>query len=153
MTAMQLKPDELAELAGTSLGYSGWRQITQDRITRFAEATDDHQWIHLDPEQCAQGPYGRPIAHGFLILSLLPAFIGEVFEVAGVALSLNYRVDKVRFRKPVAAGEWIRAKVGIGAVRQRPHGYLEVTATVSVELDDGSVACTAEQTSLYPGTG
>lgn len=96
--------DEVAELAGKDLGYSERREIPQDQVNLFADATDDHQWIHTDPEKAADGPFGGPIAHGFLTLSLLIPMWSELFDVSDVKTKVNYGVDKVRFTSPVKGG-------------------------------------------------
>ena len=88
---------DVAGLAGTDLGHTEWFEITQDRVNLFADATDDHQWIHVDPARAAEGPFGGPIAHGFLTLSLAVKFWSELFDVTGVTTRVNYGLDKVRF--------------------------------------------------------
>jgi hypothetical protein len=90
-------PGDLAESVGTHLGYSGWLEITQEKIDAFAEATNDHQWIHVDPERAKEGPFGTTIAHGYLTLSLAVAFVDEIFTVEGVAVGVNYGTNRVRF--------------------------------------------------------
>lgn len=151
MTVLSLTADQLPGNADRDLGYSGWHEITQRRVDLFAEATGDHQWIHVDPARAADGPFGGPIAHGFMILSLLPLLTSEVFEVHGRTHAINYRTDRVRFRAPVAVGARVRAAVRLVSVRPRPRGFLEVVVAVSIEIEDGRVACSAEQTTLYPG--
>ncbi|MFP5254181.1 MAG: MaoC family dehydratase, partial [Actinomycetes bacterium] len=108
-------PTELAELAGTELGRSGWFEITQERVDLFAEATGDHQWIHTDPARAADGPFGGTIAHGYLTLSLLPLLVGEAMVVTGVARRLNYGLDKLRFPAPVPVGSRLRAVVTLAS--------------------------------------
>ncbi|WP_320779709.1 MaoC family dehydratase [Streptomyces sp. CRN 30] len=131
------------------LGTSDWRRISQRQVNLFAEATDDHQWIHVDRTRAAEGPYGTTIAHGFLTLSLLSALSAEVLEVSGVAQAVNHRVDRVRFRAPVPVGAKLRASVRLLSVRPRPRGFTEVVISVAIELEDGRIACTAEQSTLY----
>src|SRR5690606_28455775 len=92
---------DFAAAAGTELGESGWVQIDQARIDLFADATGDHQWIHVDPERSASGPFGRTIAHGFLTLSMLPVFLSQIYAVDNVKMAVNYGLDKVRFVSPV----------------------------------------------------
>ena len=101
--------DTLLTLSGKDLGATDYRQITQDQINLLADATDDHQWIHTDPERAKDGPFGAPIAHGFLTLSLIIPFWGELFDVEGVTTKVNYGLDKVRFTSPVTVG----SKVGV----------------------------------------
>jgi len=103
--------DELRTLIGEHIGYSDWLEITQDRVNQFAEATGDFQWIHVDVEKAKQGPFGGPIAHGYLTLSLGPMLGDQVWSVAGVAMGVNYGIDKLRFPAPVPVG----AKLRLGA--------------------------------------
>ncbi|WP_298386132.1 MaoC family dehydratase, partial [Ferrimicrobium sp.] len=100
--------DGLKELVGTDLGYTSYRTITQDQINTFADATDDHQWIHVDPEAAKQGPFGTTIAHGFLTLSLVSAMLPELLPVEGVTMGVNYGTNRVRFPAPVPVGSRIR---------------------------------------------
>ncbi|MEU5347672.1 MULTISPECIES: MaoC family dehydratase [unclassified Streptomyces] len=140
--------DQLAEHIGP-LGYSGWRHISQHQVDLFAEATDDYQWIHVDPVRAAEGPFGATIAHGFLTLSLLSALTSEVLQVSGVVQAVNHRVERVRFRAPVPVGAKLRASVNLLSVRPRPRGFTEAVVAVAIELEDQRIACTAEQTTLY----
>src|SRR5579859_7853961 len=101
--------DELKALAaGTDLGHTDWMEITQDRINRFADATDDHQWIHLDAERAAAGPFGTTIAHGYLTLSLVIPLFHDLLEISGISMGVNYGLDKLRFPSPVKVGSRIR---------------------------------------------
>ena len=100
--------DELRTLVGEHVGYSEWLEITQDRVNAFAEATGDHQWIHVDVERAKQGPFGGPIAHGYLTLSLGPMLGDEVWVVTGIAMGVNYGIDKLRFPSPVPVGSKLR---------------------------------------------
>ena len=102
--------EEIKALAGTDLGASDWLEITQERVNTFADATDDHQWIHVDPERAAQGPFGATIAHGYLTLSLLIPLFTSCSTIEGVAMSVNYGLDKVRFPAPVPVGSKIRLR-------------------------------------------
>lgn len=125
---------DLAGAAGTDLGYSEWLEITQDRIDTFADAADDHQWIHVDPERAAGGPFGAPIAHGFLTLSLATKFWSELFEPEGVTTRVNYGLDKVRFVSPVAVGSRVRMNAVIAEVTEVKGGYqLAVDQTIEIE--------------------
>ena len=101
--------DELAALVGTHLGYSDYRTVTQEQVNLFADATGDHQWIHVDPERAAGGPFGHTIAHGYLTLSLLPVLLGGLIKVDGVSMGINYGTNKVRFTSPVPVGSELRA--------------------------------------------
>lgn len=125
---------DIAGLAGTDLGWSDWLEITQDRINTFADAADDHQWIHTDPEKAKTGPFGAPIAHGFLTLSLAVPFWTELLEVEGVTTKVNYGLDKVRFISPVPAGSRVRMNAVIAEVEEVKGGYqLVVDQTIEVE--------------------
>ncbi len=125
---------DIAGLAGTDLGWSDWLEITQDRINTFADATDDHQWIHTDPEKAKDGPFGAPIAHGFLTLSLAVPFWTELLDVEGVSTKVNYGLDKVRFISPVPAGSRVRMNAVIAEVEEVKGGYqLVVDQTIEVE--------------------
>jgi len=121
-------------LAGTDLGWSDWREVAQDRVNTFADATDDHQWIHTDPERAKDGPFGGPIAHGFLTLALTVPFWTELLDVTGVTTKVNYGLDKVRFISPVPVGSRIRMNAVIADVEEVKGGYqLAVDQTIEVE--------------------
>lgn len=127
--------DDLQALVGTEIGVSDWMEITQERIEAFAAATDDHQWIHVDPERAAAGPFGTTIAHGFLSLSLVVPLAGQVpLPVPEPRMGINYGLDKVRFITPVPAGGRIRARVAVGGVSEVPGG-LQVKRVVTMELE------------------
>jgi acyl dehydratase len=127
--------ETLQELVGSEIGVSEWMEITQERIGAFAAATDDHQWIHVDPERAAAGPFGTTIAHGFLTLSLLVPLAGQVpLPVPEPKMGINYGLDKVRFISPVPSGGRIRARVAIGEVAEVPGG-LQVKRVVTMELE------------------
>ena len=111
---------------GSHLGYSGWHTVTQSQIDLFADATDDHQWIHVDPERAAAGPYGRTIAHGYLTLSLVPKLIQQIYKVTGLSMQVNYGSDKLRFPAPVPVDSRIRAGaelVKVERIGQRHPGH------------------------------
>jgi acyl dehydratase len=127
--------ETLEGLVGSEIGVSEWMTIAQERIEAFAAATDDHQWIHVDPERAATGPFGTTIAHGFLTLSLLVPLAGQVaLPVPEPKMGINYGLDKVRFISPVPAGGRIRARVVIGEVTEVPGG-LQVKRVVTMELE------------------
>lgn len=126
--------DELAAAEGTSLGPTEWLEITQDRVNLFADATDDHQWIHVDPEKAAQGPFAGTIAHGLLTLSLLPHFSHQLYTVGGIAMAINYGYDKVRFINPVKVGARLRARGEISKV-DRLDGAVQAMTTITVEIE------------------
>ncbi|MGO1348577.1 MAG: MaoC family dehydratase, partial [Brevibacterium aurantiacum] len=108
--------DEITSLVGTELGSSEWTTIDQDAINTFADVTDDHQWIHIDEERAAEGPYGATIVHGFFTLSLIPKFSSEIFTIEGVSIRVNYGLNKVRFAQPVPVGSRLRGTVSVNEV-------------------------------------
>jgi acyl dehydratase len=136
--------DEVAAASGEELGTSEWMLIEQDRVDRFADATGDHQWIHVDEERAAAGPFGGTIAHGYLTLSLLPVLGSQVFSLDTPGAKLNYGVNKVRFPHPVRVGKRIRARVAMGEVTEIPAGrQLTLRYTIEIE-DEAKPACVAE---------
>jgi acyl dehydratase len=124
-------------LAGTDLGWSEWLEVTQERVNTFADATDDHQWIHVDPERAKEGPFGAPIAHGFLSLSLTVKFWSELFDLEGVTTKVNYGLDKVRFVSPVKVGDRVRMNAVIAEVTEVPGGY-QFAVDQTIEIEGGS---------------
>ncbi|MDF2574751.1 MAG: acyl dehydratase [Agromyces sp.] len=128
---------DVAGLAGTDLGWSDWLEVTQDRVQLFADATDDHQWIHVDPERAKDGPFGGPIAHGFLTLSLAIKFWSELLEVEGVTTKVNYGLEKVRFISPVQVGAKVRMNAVIAEVTEVPGGY-QLAVDQTIEIDGGT---------------
>ncbi len=126
--------DELHAAAGTQVGTSDWMTIEQARVNTFADATDDHQWIHVDEEKAKAGPFGTTIAHGFLTLSLLPELLAEVYRIDGVKMGINYGLNKVRFTAPVPVGSKIRGVVDIADVAD-VKGGVQVTTRVTVEIE------------------
>ncbi|MFE2184425.1 MaoC family dehydratase [Streptomyces sp. NPDC059455] len=142
-------PDELRSAVGEELGPSDWLEIDQKRIDLFADATGDHQWIHVDPEQAAAGPFGTTIAHGYLTLSLLPSFTPQLLRVEGVRMGINYGVNKVRFPSPVPVGSRLRATGRIVEVTEVKDG-LQMTLTVTLEREGGNKpVCVAESIVRY----
>lgn len=127
-------PEELTEAVGTELGVSEWLTVAQDRIDTFAEATGDHQWIHVDPERAAKGPFGRTIAHGYLTLSLLPVLVQNIYSVEGVRMAVNYGLNKVRFVTPVKVGSAVRAVLTLDSVTE-VEGGLQLVATAVVQIE------------------
>ena len=139
---------ELEAAVGDHLGHSGWHEITQEQVNRFAEATGDHQWIHVDPERAADGAFGGTIAHGFLTLALVPMLTAEVYAVAGVSMGVNYGTEKVRFPAPVPVGSRVRGGVELTGVRPSSLGY-QVATRITVELEcGGKPACVVESLAL-----
>ncbi|MEU8179222.1 MaoC family dehydratase [Micromonospora sp. NPDC049044] len=146
--------EELASAVGETLGPGPWERIEQSRVDLFADATDDHQWIHLDPVRAAAGPFGGTVAHGYLTLSLLPALAGRLYRVQGVAMGVNYGLNRVRFPAPVRVGTAVRAAATIAEVSPVAGG-VQMVATVTVESDSGGKpVCVAETVSrLYATAG
>lgn len=137
--------DGLRQLAGQHLGYSDWLEITQDRIDQFADATGDHQWIHVDPERAKDGPFGTTIAHGYLTLSLGPLLAPQVSRVHGIRMGVNYGCGKVRFPAPVPVGSKLRLGVEVLEVSDLGEGQAQVTYRYTFEVEGGSKpACVAE---------
>ena len=136
--------EELTEAAGTELGTSDWVTIDQRRVNQFADATGDHQWIHVDLERAKEGPFGGTIAHGYLTLSLVPWLGSQVFTLRTPGAKLNYGVNKVRFPAPLLVGKRIRLHVQMGEVVDVPSGkQLTVHHTIEIE-DEAKPACVAE---------
>ena len=129
-------PAELQRAVGRHLGYSEWLTITQERINQFAEATGDHQWIHVDPVRAKDGPFGACIAHGYLTLSLVNLFLPQIVEVRGIRMGVNYGVDKVRFPAPVRVGARIRGGGELIRVEE-VKGGVQATIRVTVEIEGG----------------
>ena len=138
------------ELAGQPLGESDWLEVDQDRINQFADATGDHQWIHVDVERAKQGPFGAPIAHGFLTLSLIPSLTGGLLKIDGVRMGINYGLNRVRFPSPVRVGSRVKASVKNLSIEDVQGGIQVVNeVTISIEGQD-KPACVAETVSrLY----
>jgi acyl dehydratase len=125
---------ELTAAEGAELGPTDWLVLDQARVNQFAEATDDHQWIHVDPERAASGPYGGTIAHGLLTLSLLPHFMHDLYRVDGVAMAINYGFNKVRFITPVLTGSRVRAASKLTSVAEISGGA-QATLTTTIEVE------------------
>jgi acyl dehydratase len=143
-------PDELRAAVGEQLGHSDWLEIDQKRIDLFAEATGDHQWIHVDPERAAAGPFGTTIAHGYLTLSLLPVLVPQIIMLNGVTMGINYGTNKVRFPAPVPVGSRLRATGTVQEVQDVKDGGLQVTVQVAIEREGGEKpVCVAESVSRY----
>ena len=141
--------DALRDAIGKDLGYSDWITIDQARINQFADATEDHQWIHVDPERAAQGPFKTTIAHGYLTLSLLPVLTTGLVRVDGVRMGVNYGVNKVRFPAPVPVDSRVRARVEIVSVED-VGGGVQVTSRVTIEREGGDKpVCVAESVARF----
>lgn len=143
-------PEALLAAVGQALGQSEWLAITQARIDKFADATDDHQWIHVDPVRAKDGPFGATIAHGYLTLSLMAKFLPQVVDVRGMKMGVNYGTDKVRFPAPVRAGRRIRARGELVAAERTKDGAVQATIRVTVEIEgESKPACVADTISRY----
>jgi acyl dehydratase len=140
--------DDLRAAVGEHLGYSDWHLIDQERINRFADATGDHQWIHVDPEKAKLGPFGRTIAHGYLTLSLIPWLMGEVVAYEGVKMGVNYGCNKVRFPAPVPVDSRVRAGAEVVECEDVGGGALQVVMRVSIGVEgQEKPSCVAETVS------
>ncbi len=143
-------PRELAAAVGTHLGYSDWLEITQDRVDRFADATGDHQWIHVDPARAATGPFGGTIAHGYLTMSLVNLFLPQIVLVRGISMGVNYGADKLRFPAPVRVGKRVRGGGELIKVEDVKGGAVQATIRVTVEIEAGDrPACVVETISRF----
>ena len=140
--------EELEKVVGTHLGHSDWHTVTQQQVDLFAEATGDHQWIHVDPERAAQGPFGGTVAHGYLTLSLIPMLSWQIYRVEGLRMAVNYGANKVRFPAPVPVGSRVRAGVELVSLQPGNGGH-QCVARVTVERDGhAKPVCVAETVSL-----
>jgi acyl dehydratase len=142
--------DRLRTMQGKEIGVTDWMEITQERVDTFADATDDHQWIHIDPARAASGPFGETIAHGFLTLALSVPLAGQVeLDIGAPTMAINYGLEKVRFPAPVPVGSRIRARVKLLAVAEVPGG-IQVNRQVIIEVEDiEKPAMVAETVSRY----
>jgi acyl dehydratase len=136
--------DEYTAAKGEHLGFGAWHEVTQEQIDLFADATGDHQWIHVDPEKAAKGPFGAPVAHGYLTLSLIPMLVKDVYTVENLTMGVNYGLNKVRFPSPVTVGSRVRAGAELLEVADVPQGKQAVVRVV-VEIENApKPACVAE---------
>jgi len=137
-------PDDVAAAVGEHLGHTEWQTITQEQVNLFADATDDHQWIHVDAERAATGPFGSTIAHGFLTLALIPSLGGKLFQLEGITMGINYGTNKVRFPQPVPVGARIRAGVEVLEATPGRQG-MQVVWKYVIEIEGlDKPACVAE---------
>ncbi|MCB2018076.1 MAG: MaoC family dehydratase [Hydrogenophaga sp.] len=137
--------DELAACVGQEVAASDWVTVTQEQVNRFADATGDHQWIHVDVERAKAGPFGAPIAHGFLTLSLLPVFFESAFEIRRAGMGVNYGLNKVRFTAPVPVGSRLRAHMTLLDASPIDGQGLQMTWAVNVEREGSErPVCVAE---------
>ena len=136
--------DDVKVAVGTELGTSGWREITQEHVNLFAESTGDHQWIHVDPERAADGPFGGTIAHGYLTLSLAPVLMTEVVDLKGATMGVNYGCNKVRFINPVHVGKNVRMTGALAEASDVPGG-VQATIDLTFEIEGADKpACVAQ---------
>jgi acyl dehydratase len=143
MSSLMLEnPRELVKFVGREIGASEWLEITQERIQKFADATEDRQWIHIDAKRAAaESPFGAPVAHGFLTLSLASYFLWQVVQFrSGVGMAVNYGLNRVRFAAPVAAGSRVRGRFEVRSVTDSP-GYVESVLSASIELQGSEKPC------------
>jgi acyl dehydratase len=141
--------DEFAAAAGEHLGFGGWHEITQEEINLFADATGDHQWIHIDLEKAAAGPFGAPVAHGYLTLSLIPLLVRDIYTVRGLEMAVNYGLNKVRFPSPVVVGSRVRAGAEVVEVTDLGPGK-QAVVRVTVEIDGNpKPGCVADTVVLF----
>lgn len=147
----RLPLEKFKQLVGQENGTSDWIVVDQGRINRFADVTEDHQWIHVDIEKAKQGPFGAPIAHGFLILSLVPVFsYAGKYAIEGARMVVNYGLNKVRFINPVPAGSRLRSKMVISAIEEKRPGQILVTNTHTIEIEgQEKPACIAEALGMF----
>ena len=139
---------ELELAVGSHLGYSEWHVITQEQINTFAQATGDHQWIHVDPDEASKGPFGATIAHGYLTLSLVPQLIWQIYDVKGIKMGVNYGAEKLRFPAPVPVDSKVRAGVELLSVMPMGDGH-KVNALVTLEREGGDKpVCVVETVSI-----
>ncbi len=143
-------PRDLLAAVGKPLGASDWLEIRQPRIDGFAEATGDHQWIHVDSERAKGGPFGKTIAHGYLTLSLVSFFLPQIVEVRGISMGVNYGCDKVRFPAPVPVGSRVRGVGQLVAAEEVKGGAVQATVRVTVEIEGGvKPACVVDTISRF----
>jgi acyl dehydratase len=144
MTSTATGLDEIRTLAGHNLGHSDWLPVDQNRVDTFADATDDHQWIHVDPQRAQDGPFGGTIAHGYLTLSLLIPLFNELLQINGVSMSLNYGLEKVRFPNPVRVGKRIRLSGVVDTVEDVPGPGVQMVVEFTIDIEgEDKPACVA----------
>jgi acyl dehydratase len=134
----------LAAHVGSHLGYTHWREMTQERVDRFADVTEDHNYIHVDVERAAEGPFGGTVAHGYLTLSLLAPLVGELLRVEGAATAVNYGLDKLRFPSPLPVGDRVRMRARLDRVDEFPGGATVVVTLTFERAGGGKPVCVAE---------
>ena len=151
MASVFATPDDLVGAVGQHLGHSQWVTVDQGRIDMFAEATGDHQWIHVDPEAAEAGPFGATIAHGYLTLALTNLLLPEIVRVEGISMGVNYGVNRVRFPRPVLVGSRLRASATLTSADELPSGAgVQTVITITVEIEgQAKPACVVESVSRF----
>jgi acyl dehydratase len=144
--------DELKSLQGETLGTSGWHEVTQKDIDAFADVTGDHQWIHVDPERAKETPFGGTIAHGYYTLSLAPRLTGEIFDLQGFAMGINYGLDKVRFPAPLPVGSKVRMSARVAEL-ENVAGGAQMVLELTFEREDGDKPVCVAQSLVRVYTG
>lgn len=149
MTRVFKHPSDLKQAQGEQLGCGDWLEIDQNRINLFADATGDHQWIHVDPERAKDGPFGQCIAHGYLTLSLVNLFLPQIIDVQGISMGVNVGCEKIRFPAPVPVGSRIRGCGELVSVKE-VNGGIQSVVRVTVEIDgQNKPACVVDTISRY----
>ena len=144
MSTITLHLDELKTKVGSHLGYSSWHTVTQEKINLFAAATNDHQWIHVDPERAKAGPFGTTVAHGYFTLSLIPGLLEEIVTVEGARFGVNYGLNRVRFPAPVPVDSNVRCGASLESVDDLEGGY-QLTLKLTFEVEGAAKpSCVAE---------
>ncbi|HQW19427.1 MAG TPA: MaoC family dehydratase [Rhodocyclaceae bacterium] len=149
MTTVFSSAQEVLEAVGKDLGATEWVELTQERVNKFADATDDHQWIHVDPERAKTGPFGACVAHGYLTLSLANLFLPQLVEIRNMRMGVNYGCEKVRFPAPVKVGKRIRGRGEVVNVEKAGEG---VQATIRITIDiegEAKPGCVVDTISRY----
>lgn len=151
MTTVFSNPDELLDVVGRHMGHSDWLTVDQERINLFAEATGDHQWIHVNTERAAAGPFGATIAHGYLTLSLLSVLVPQIMRVKGISMGINYGTNRVRFPHPVTAGSRVRASSVLTSAEKLPgNAGVQIVLTTTIEIEGvAKPACVVESVSRF----
>jgi acyl dehydratase len=150
MAARILTLEEMKAMKGQELGVSEWHPVSQDEINKFADATHDHQWIHVDPERAKrESPFGGPIAHGYYTLSLTPHLLNQIVGVRGIKMGINYGLNKLRFPSPVKIGKRVRVRASLSDFEEIPHGA-QATIGLTFEVEgESKPACIAEAVYRY----
>ena len=149
MTTVFSSAEEILKAPGTDLGATDWIELTQERINKFADATDDHQWIHVDPVRAKDGPFGACVAHGYLTLSLANLFLPQLVEIKNMRMGVNYGCEKIRFPAPVKAGKRIRGKGEVIAAEKAGEG-VQATIRITIEIEgEAKPGCVVDTISRY----